>query len=1245
MAEAAVFKGTERFEIVRRLGAGGMGVVYAARDRERGVEVALKTLRALDAGALLRFKHEFRALADLRHPNLVGLGDLMAEGGTWFFTMELVTGVDFLAWARPGADDPSRSGADDSASLPEAVTVIAQPDPRASVLPEAPRGRLDERRLRGALAGLMEGLRALHDARMVHRDVKPSNVIVTAEGRVVLVDFGLVAPLLDPDHAHGVLAGTVAYMAPEQATGGPVSPAADMYAVGVMLYEALTGRLPFHGSSFEVLANKRKGAPDPPEAFAPDAPRDLCALCIELLRPDPAGRPSAADVLTRLGVRRAASIAPPSAQLDAPFVGREREIEQLRRAWAVSREGGAVTVYVHGESGVGKTALVRTFVAAVTAPDPEAVLLAGRCYERESVPYKAVDGVIDALSRLLSRLPRAEAQALLPRNAARLGQVFPVLAHHTKGATPTPEPKDAAELRAQVFAALRDLLVRVARRFHVVVVIDDLQWADPDSLQLLRDLMTPPDAPPLLLVCTVRTRTTGESARSVQIPTSRLNVGAGAMLGDVRDISLGRLGRSEALELAAQIARRVGLSEGATAAIAEEAAGHPLFIDELARHAAIAGGPAKVVLDDALWARIRAQDDRAQALVRAVCLAGTPLPSAAAMVACGFPNASAFDDAVAWLRTHHLVRSTLRRGRACVEPYHDRVRLAVLGQLGEGKREEHGRIARALEAIEGAERELLANQWLGAGDRAKAAHYAFEAADSAAAMLAFDRAARLYAWGLDLDPPPPERAREIERRRGDALVSAGRGQEAGRAYLAAARHASPADAIDLERKAAEQLLMGGAIDEGVTVLKGVLERVGMSLPATPARAYASLVFQRARLKLRGLSFKERRAADIPRADLQKVDACWTVSTGLGLVDTVRAADFQLRAVLLALSIGEPLRVARALATEAAYVAGTGAPRSGWAPLVARARSIADRLGDPYAQALATGAEGMCCYDVGEFRRARALCEEAAATFRDRCPGTAWEMDTARMFSLRSLYLLGEMATLLEELPAHLRDAENRGDLYLATNLRTGSLNLAWLVVDDPDDARAQLDEARARWSTQGVHLQHLQEMHARATIDLYEGADEAALRRVEAIWDDLERAQLMRIANPRVFVSYTRGRTSVAVARRRPAPERERLLRRAIADAAEMARTGLDWALGLASLLRGSIADVQGDAARARARFDAAARELGACEMGLFAAIARRRRGEAAGGDAGRADVEEADAWMRGQAIVRPDRIAYAHAP
>jgi len=219
------FSGNDRFLVRRRLGQGGMGVVYEADDTERGGVVALKTLHNVDPRALYRFKAEFRTLADVAHPNLVRLGELFGDGNVWFFTMELVDGQDFLSWVR-GATSTATVTMADSEVLTSPRLLPRAPTGPTPLAPGVPPPPADERRLRAALRQLAQGISALHAAQKVHRDIKPSNVMVTRAGRVVLLDFGLATDVDQPDRLdnNATIVDTTPYMAPEQTQSTTIDP-------------------------------------------------------------------------------------------------------------------------------------------------------------------------------------------------------------------------------------------------------------------------------------------------------------------------------------------------------------------------------------------------------------------------------------------------------------------------------------------------------------------------------------------------------------------------------------------------------------------------------------------------------------------------------------------------------------------------------------------------------------------------------------------------------------------------------------------------------------------------------------------------------------------------------------------------------------------------------------------------------------------------------------------------------------
>ncbi len=1246
LLDAYEFQGTERYEPRGRLGSGTSGHVYRVYDRKLGTLVALKTLHKSDPVAIHRFKKEFRSLADVSHPHLVQLYELESDADRWFFTMELVEGPDFVEYVR------GTSTADGSP-----VTFHTGPAEQQAI----------NERLRDALKQLAEGLTALHNAGMLHRDVKPSNIRVTDEDRVVILDFGLVKELFSGQIYETLdgaeVSGTPAYMSPEQAAGLKVTPASDWYSVGAVVYEALTGRIPFSGGFIKILTDKQKMDPKAPAEIVPDVPADLTELCMQLQERHPKKRPLGEQVLERLGVEAAVPVRETlssSSTLSAPFVGREAHLAALADAVADAGRGVTTLVYVQGSSGMGKSALVRRFLNAQRYRDESSVLLAGRCYERESVPYKAFDEVIDALSRFLRQLEDQVVEVLMPTNVLALARVFPALrrvqavagAHRRVLDIP-----DSQEQRRRAFSALREMLHRLAQRRPLVIFIDDLQWGDLDSGVLLSEILRPPDPPPLVLILAYRS----EERETSPLLAELLAADYGAPT-KVRELLVQELSPAEARQLALE---RLGESAGSIQALAEtiarESGGSPFFIDELVRSARAETGLARgtqrslsaeveralathVSLERMIHSRLERLMPPARRLLEVVAVAGRPVEIEAARQAAELGRET--HAAIASLRGASLARIRTAQAREEIEPYHNRITEVVTATLDRESFERlHHRLALALEGSGKADPEVLGHHFQEAGELSLAAKFASEAGDQATEALAFDRAARLYRIALGYGVYSSEDERRLQVKLGNALSNAGRGAEAARAFLRGAEGATAAEGLELRRRAAEQLLISGHIDEGFDAVRAVLASIGMKLAATPRLALASLIWRLLQLKLRGLRYKERDTSQIAAEELIRVDTCWSVSIGLALVDTIRGMDFGKRHLLLALKAGEPHRIARALAIEVGYSATGGTKTQARTTALAReAMTLAERVNNPHAIGLSSLMAGMAAYLGGHWKKGLDLLDRAEATLREGCTGVTWELDTAMSFQLRSLLLIGDVREISARLPRCLKDVRDKGDLYAEVNLRSRAAWFVLLANDQPEQALAEVESAIARWSQHGFHIQHYWHLTGQVEIALYRGDAAAAWEALERAWPKIERSLLLRIQFTRTEGRHLRCRGALAAAASVDSSEGRKLLKLVAGELKRIESEKLFWADPLAHLVRAGMASLASDEKAAVELLVSAAAGFDAASMNLYAAVSRKRRGELMGGE-GQRFREEAERWMTENGIVNADSMADVLAP
>ncbi len=1250
----------ERFEIRGCLGTGAFGEVFRVYDRQLKAIVALKTLHRVEPTALYYFKKEFRALAGVHHRNLVELYELLSVADRWSFTMELVEGRGFLRYA-------GLKTAWSTLTTLVASSDQSAPDDRAL------------RRLRGALKQLAEGLSALHRAGKLHRDVKPSNIKVTPEGRLVLLDFGLVKELGDPqgfETSAGEMLGTPAYMSPEQALGESVTEASDWYGVGCVLYEALTGERPFRGGLADIMRAKQSRPPPAPRDVDMALPEDLSALCRELLTRDPDRRPSGEEVLKRLmgvelprsrrgakgrGLLRGTNEKNPKSAAGferltgeaVPFVGRGEELAALHRHFDQTRQGKAMVVFVHGNSGLGKTALVDRFIARVHREQPGAVVLAGRCYERESVPYKGLDPLIDALSGYLKQLSSAEAKALVPEGVWALVRLFPVLERVpvvARAGREVLELPDLREQRRQAGNALRDLLRRLGERRPTLLYIDDLQWSDRDSADLLAHVLSPLDQPAIMLLSCDRRSGKEESALLHQLLVS----GQPSNPTEVAEIEVGRLSFPEVCELGRRLLDdRSQSAQALIRTFARESGGSPFFMAELVRYACserererggddTSFGSGGIPLENLIWSRLERLPAAARRLMDVVAVAGRPVAIEVAVEAADLGGG--FQEAVTELHAANLIRLRGDRQQE-LESYHDRIRETAVQGLDPASLELlHRQLSTALQATGRADAETLAMHFHAAGDRELAAELAVTAARRASEALAFDSAARLYRLALDLEPEDSAERHRLQVTLADALAIVGRSPEAAGAYLAAAAGAEGTEALELKRRAAVQQFLCGNAQDASNTIRLLLRAVGTRLPHTLPGVFLSFLGRRLYLKLRGLGFQERQANRISPEQLFRIDACW--SGACAAVDPLRWLELATRHLLLALEAGEPHRIVRALLHQVFFLSrGGGRARRRSAELIQLALRLAKRIDDPYSLGLANHAAGLAAFFEGRWKRAGGLLDRTEAQLRQGL--VDWELTWVTLWQMEILCLRGHFRELLDRLPVVLKEVTERGNLLLEMFLRSRVAWRARLAVDQPDAASDELRGADNLLTPDLAYFRPFQ-LAGRVEIALYRGDGPAAWQAIEEGWPLLERSSLLKVQLDETQALQVRCRAALAaaVSLDEESVAHRKLHRRIGKDLRRIEAHRLAWGDPLAQLLRAGLETLR-QAGEQPALEHLAAAEAGfeSADMELYAAVSRRRRGQLLGAAEGERYVRQADSWMSGQGIRNPARMADALAP
>jgi hypothetical protein len=512
--------------------------------------------------------------------------------------------------------------------------------------------------------------------------------------------------------------------------------------------------------------------------------------------------------------------------------------------------------------------------------------------------------------------------------------------------------------------------------------------------------------------------------------------------------------------------------------------------------------------------------------------------------------------------------------------------------------------------------------------------------------LAFDRAAVLYETAILLETEDKAKI-ELLHALGDCRASDGHAVLAADAYEQAAVLSGSTVSLRLRHLAAEQLLRGGHISRGLDVLKDVLTQAGLKLAKGPRRAMLSFVSRLLWLRVRGLKFKEQSEANISTTDQERLDVYWSVNIGLGVVDILRADDFLIRFVLLALKTGDIRRIAQGLGILSGQLAALGSAYFSWAGrLTAEAEVLARRSSDHPTIGLTRMSKGILRYFLGDWDAAVTELFAVEQYFLSHCHGVSWELATTRSFACFSLRLGGRLRELCQRFDRYTADADRTGDRYLAANLRTYQ-SIVWMIRDEVDRAAKEIEGILDVWPSDMYGVQHFFHFYARCEQRLYAGQPEEAFQIVLAETPRLEASGLLKSGAMRLEFGWISGRVSLAAAECVSENQRSPFLHLAKRSVRILKGAEHQTWVGICAAVEAGMHWLTPGMDRTVGRLGleravATAESAGAI---LVAESGRRWLGEITGGRRGEDLRARSNGWMADQGVKNPVRLAHLVVP
>lgn len=1101
------------FLLIRQLGKGGMGNVYSAIDLRSTAHVAVKVMRHLDSWSIYRFVEEFSWLSQLNHPHLVKLYDAFSEGDTRYFSMEQVEGLTIRNWFQTlSPTDVSRWNM-----------------------------------LRQVLAETASAIRFLHDCDVMHRDVKPTNLMITPNRRAMLLDLGLAMrsgkstaglQLLDGSK----IVGTIQYLPPEALRGDPQTFASDWYSFGVLIFETITNSFPpisvdpknkdlnlRYQLNESALRAKLQGLPE-----------DLMALCTDLLSVDPRARPLGNEIIQRLGAEDSGAL---SFAGDSVCFGRDEVLDQITSCF---RDKTHKLVLVRGESGIGKTTVLKHWTRSQKLADEKTLLLHCSCHLQDHTPLRALNLLAQQLVNLLPELPREMWEDLTTREGAEIVYGFPQMQQLTgvqpRQKDPTIGVQELAARRAAGLHALLYWLRELSTRCSVIIVIDDAQWADSDSGRLLSQLFTIQSGfQGLLLIA--------DQGPTVKSPLVESMLG---LLDETvfQELELKPLEKSVCAALLEKWSTAVGveLQPAIYSDLTRRAGGNPFLLREVL--SAYLYHVMQFALDDEAWLKTSRNQGRGghlrsrfsllpismERVLQYLAIADEPL---------GFHQLQTVSRVlphellplINYLASQGWIRINGASLDSELEIAHDRFRDVVLDSMPEDRiYRRHYRIARTLSSES-------PPPW------SRIAHHYWEAKRFREAAACYMEAARISArnsahiealWFLERAfHPNADRSaveqRNAERLQADCFAASGKSVEAIESYhTLASTSGSKDESFLLNCLMGEQWIAQGRLSDGIACLGGALKDLGVT--ADDGSTWFSSV--RLWMEARQISVSFSDSAKMVRdyEPFSATEQCLNrVGTALVFLDIGIGGKLIMALANASAHRGSDSDRAIALLRWGGLIAlGSRRTRSKSFKWIRTGRRLAKASGNANAIALGQMCTFVWLFAHGRFHRSRYHGLKSLNFYRAAGLSHQWEYGFVQWMLLIQNWYAGELKTLVEATRELRNQWQNDRGVMWGFWVHTHTAHLADLIADQPEEGRRAVSIVESEVQDQPFESPKYFQWISKLRQELYEGNTEAAQEIKEAGWDLFIESRLSSLTHYYWVASSLRLCTCLASAKSNP---------------------------------------------------------------------------------------------------------------